>query len=120
MHLQRKKENSISIKADSFCLLFRQLMNWPQFSKFKFTSTLHIFLLSIGLLFMAILTSVNNNRQGSPLLYGTFIHGTLSLLQKMHPLERYPSTEGDRYKRSQGYNEDVLQCMVLLRQHFIV
>ena len=59
MHLQRKKENSISIKADSFCLLFRQLMNWPQFSKFKFTSTLHIFLLSIGLLFMAILTSVS-------------------------------------------------------------
>lgn len=59
MHLQRKKENSISIKADSFCLLFRQPMNWPQFSKFKFTSTLHIFLLSIGLLFMAILMSVS-------------------------------------------------------------
>ena len=59
MHEQRKKVNSILIKVDSFCLFFRQLMNWPQFPKFKFIYTLHIFLLSVGLLFMSIFTSVS-------------------------------------------------------------
>lgn len=69
---------------------------------------------------MASLTSVSTITDRAHLCSMEPLFMGHSLLQKMPPLERYPSTEGDRYKGSQGYNEDVLQCMVLLRQHFIV